>query len=273
MTFKNILALLGRGPGTAWPYAMSFASAFEAHLTAAALVDPPLPDIAYAGLPYDIIASAQREARQTAAEALRDAEELARRDGLACSGTLIEADGEPLDEALAKAARSFDVTIVGQPGPESHGEERSVLNAALFRSGRPVLWVPYIQRAPATFDTVLVAWDASQVAARAIGDAMPILAKAVKVEVVSVGPRPADPDQAPEVDIMRHLARHGIVASFERIDTSGDVADALLSHSFDITANVLVMGAYGHSKLRENLFGGATRGIIEAMTLPVFTSH
>src|SRR6185295_15922588 len=97
--------------------------------------------------------------------------------------------------------------------------------------------------------------------------------RAARVEVVSVGPRPAGPDAAAEADIMRHIGRQGIVATFERIDTSGAVADALLSHSSDIAASILVMGAYGHSKLRESLFGGVTRGILDTMTLPVFTSH
>jgi len=118
----------------------------------------------------------------------------------------------------------------------------------------------------------MVAWDGSAPAARALGDAMPMLARARRVEVVVVDDGP-DGDTIPGSDAQRHLKRHGIEAGLRRLTGTRDVADTLLSQASDTGADLLVMGGYGHSRFREFILGGATEGVLASMTLPVLMAH
>ena len=149
-----------------------------------------------------------------------------------------------------------------------------IAESALFEAGRPVIFVPYIQKAPLKLDNVMVCWDGSRSAARAIADAMPLLERAGHVEVVIVGNESGKQDEIQGADMGRHLARHGLNVEVERI-TRGDidVADVLLSHAANSGAEFIVMGGYGHSRLREFVLGGVTRGILHSMTVPVLMSH
>jgi nucleotide-binding universal stress UspA family protein len=136
------------------------------------------------------------------------------------------------------------------------------------------LIVPYIQRGGLTLDRVLVCWDGSRNAARAVGDAMPFIIRAKATEIVIVTNEDAKSDEMPGADIAHHLARHGADVEVKRIvSTETDVAGTILSHAADVSADFLVMGGYGHSRLREFVLGGATRGILAAMTLPTLMSH
>ena len=120
----------------------------------------------------------------------------------------------------------------------------------------------------------MVCWDGSRPAARAIGDAMPLLAKAGKVEIVSIADDPGKEDKIEGVDMSQHLARHGLKVEVERIPRGDvDVADALLSHAADSGADIMVMGGYGHSRLRQFLLGGVTRSTLRSMTVPVLMAH
>jgi nucleotide-binding universal stress UspA family protein len=146
--------------------------------------------------------------------------------------------------------------------------------AALFQSGRPVLVVPYIQRTGLKLDRLLVCWDGSRSAARAVGDAMPFIVRAKATEIVMVANEAAKSDEMPGADIAHHLARHGAKVEVKRIvSIETDVASTILSHAADSSADFLVMGGYGHSRLREFVLGGATRGILASMTLPTLMSH
>ena len=137
-----------------------------------------------------------------------------------------------------------------------------------------MLIVPYIQRRGLTLGRVIVAWDGSRSAARAVADAMPLLVRAKATEVLTVASEQAKSNEMPGADIAHHLARHGMkveVDSIVTIDT--DVASTILSHAADISADVLVMGGYGHSRLREFVLGGVTRGILGSLTFPTLMSH
>ena len=148
------------------------------------------------------------------------------------------------------------------------------VEAALFGSGRPVLIVPYIQQAGLKLDRVLVCWDGSRTAARATADALPLLAKAETTEVITVTDGAGDQDEIPGFDIAKHLARHGIKVELKRIVRGDvDVPNIILSHAADTSADLIVMGGYGHSRLREFVLGGATRGLLQSMTVPTFMSH
>jgi nucleotide-binding universal stress UspA family protein len=143
-------------------------------------------------------------------------------------------------------------------------------------SGRPILVVPYAGHFATLGQRVLVGWDASREATRAVGDAMPLLAAAEQVTVLAIDPQagPGGHGELPGADISLHLARHGVKAVIERtVSADVPIGDVLLSRAADLGADLLVMGAYGHSRARELLLGGATRTVLGSMTLPVLMSH
>lgn len=149
-----------------------------------------------------------------------------------------------------------------------------IVEGALFGSGRPVIVVPYIQRKGLKLDRVVVCWDGSRAAARATGDAMPFLTRAKKISVVTVGAAPAKSEDVPGADIAQHLARHGRNVEVQRLVVADiDTTSAILSYVADAGADLIVMGGYGHSRLREFVLGGVTRGILGSMTVPVLMSH
>jgi nucleotide-binding universal stress UspA family protein len=198
-------------------------------------------------------------------------------------GKMIETTGvtadwrcEEGDAALAitRAARHADLTIVAQPPPE--GEARAMLNHiheyVVLAAGRPVLVVPYIGVRDTIGARIVAAWDGSREAARAIGDALPFLTNAETVTLLMIDAGD-NPDVAPD-DIRRYLARHAVDAELVATPSAGlDVGDVLLSRAADRDADLLVMGAYGHSRLQEFVMGGASRHIFQHMTVPVLMSH
>ena len=148
-----------------------------------------------------------------------------------------------------------------------------IAEGALFGSGRPMIIVPYIQKAPFKLDRVMVCWARSS-AARAIADAMPLLTKAGKIEVVIIANERGKEDEIEGADMGQHLARHGLKVDVKRISRGNiDVADVLLSHVSDSGTDFIVMGGYGHSRLREFVLGGVTHSILRSMTAPVLLSH
>jgi nucleotide-binding universal stress UspA family protein len=171
-------------------------------------------------------------------------------------------------------ARRFDLAIVGQAEPEISSMEQIIGETTLFESGRPMIMVPYIQKAPFKTDNVMICWDGSRTAARAVADAIPIIRKSGRVEIVIVASDRGKQDEIEGADIGQHLARHGLKVDVHRISGGNiDVGDALLSHAADSGADFMVMGGYGHSRLREFVLGGVTRSIFGSMTLPVLLSH
>jgi len=171
-------------------------------------------------------------------------------------------------------ARRFDLSVIAQAEPDKVAPEELIVEGALFGSGRPVVIVPYIQKTGLKLDRVMVCWDASRNAARAVADAMPLLALAKAIDVVIVASERPKSDEIAGADIGQHLARHGLKVEVKRIvATDTDVANTLLSHAADTAADFIVMGGYGHSRLREFILGGVTRGILASMTVPALMSH
>jgi nucleotide-binding universal stress UspA family protein len=175
---------------------------------------------------------------------------------------------------LARIARRFDLSVIAQPEPNQPALSRVFVEAALFETGRPLLIVPYIQAAPLKLDRIMLCWDGSRSAARAVGDAVPFLLQSKATEIVMVSGEPAKSDELPGADIGHHLARHGIKAEVKVIASPEiDIADTILSYAADQSVDLLVMGGYGHSRMREFMLGGVTRGILASMTFPTLMSH
>jgi nucleotide-binding universal stress UspA family protein len=263
-------------PDVAANFAISITAAFDAHLTGIAFLYQPLMPmmIGRHGIPPDIIESLRIANEKAAEAAVARFDEASRRSALSAEARMVDAPVASAPGLFAGIARRFDLSVIAQPQPEKPALDRLIVEAALFDSGRPVFIVPYIQRAGLKFDRVLVAWDGSRSAARAIADAMPFLMRATAIEIVIVASEAVKSDEIPGADIARHLARHGVKAEVNRmISTETDVASTILSHVTDVSADVLVMGGYGHSRLREFVLGGATRGILNSMTVPTLMSH
>jgi nucleotide-binding universal stress UspA family protein len=185
-------------------------------------------------------------------------------------------EGPEADPALH--ARYADLAILGQLDPDRVETElvRPRPEQVALASGRPVLIVPYAGHFDNAGRRIVIAWNSTREAARAVGDAMPFLASAELVTVLTIDPRegPGGHGELPGADIAVHLARHGVKTQIERTVSAGlPVGEVLLSRIADLGADLLVMGAYGHTRLRELLLGGATRSVLRSMTVPVLMSH
>jgi nucleotide-binding universal stress UspA family protein len=274
---KDIVVNLsvGEKPGPACAYAVSLAAAFDAHLAGIAFLYDPIVPISGAGyIPADVIDAQERENEQATRSALNQFNTACARAGVSAEPLTLTASYGGVGEQFGRIARRFDVAIVGQAEPETSAVEEIIAESALFESGRPVIVVPYIQKAPLKLDNVMVCWDGSRSAARAIADAMPLLAKSRRVEVVIVTNERGKQDEIEGADIGAHLARHGLNVEIRRTALGDiDVADVLLSHAADAGSDLIVMGGYGHSRLREFVLGGVTRSILRSMTAPVLMAH
>jgi len=277
MPFKDVAVLLQTDAQTdvVSPYAISFASAFGAHLTGIGIaVDMIVPAPIMSEIPTDIFAAAFAKAKSEADAACARLDKEARLAGISVSTHVITGSPGSAEDEFAILTRHFDLTIIQQPDPDSLGDDEILIESALFGSGRPVIVVPYTQQAPFKRHHIVVAWDGSVPAARAIAGALPVLQSADKVQLVVVNEKKQRMAvDLPGFNITRHLARHAINAELQKLPDVGDVADTLLSHLADTSADLLVMGAYGHSRLREFILGGATKGVLSAMTVPVLMAH
>lgn len=168
-----------------------------------------------------------------------------------------------------------DIVVAGQLNPDKHiYSEYHQPEHIIMGSGKPVLVIPYIGFPETMGDNIVIAWDQSREASRAIHDALPLLRKAKKVHIFSAVNRKQRENELVAVDMAEHLARHDInIDTNPTVLTDVPVAETLLSRCADYDADLIVMGAYGHSRLREYTLGGTTRTILKSMTLPVLMTH
>jgi nucleotide-binding universal stress UspA family protein len=184
------------------------------------------------------------------------------------------ADGY-VDGELPVQARYADLVVVGQAEPEPTATPSDLPETVALATGRPVLVVPHIGAKPPG-KTVLLCWNASREAARAAADALPFLKAAQKVVVLAVNPRTsaAGHGAEPGADAAAWLTRHGVKVTVQRdVAPDADVGAVILSRAADLGADLIVMGIYGHSRMREMVLGGASRTLLGSMTVPVFMSH
>lgn len=280
MAIKDILVQVdtSRGNTARIDAALALADAWDGHLAALALVpEPYIPAAVGVNIPPEILEQ-QRQRAQEQADALLDAvDDRAGRFGRPIERRREIAAVDRLPAVFARHARHADLTVVGQPDPEEGGVDQAFLVEASFMySGRPALIIPYIGTRTMPPETVICCWDGSREAARAINDAIPFLEKAKRVLVTVIDPEKLGGRVGPiaGADMAAHLAHHGIEVEVKDLESGGlDVPDVILSHVADEAADMLVMGGYGHSRLREIVFGGTTQYILEHMTVPVLISH
>ena len=255
-------------------YAEAIAREFEGHLTGVLQHILPqviaAPDASFAGF----IETAYAESRQRA-DAVQDrlAAQLAK---LAVPHDLRRIEGFPgtIGGALAAEARLADLFVGTRPYGDPHGQER-IEEAVLFHSGRACLFVPPGGTPPARYGTIMIAWKDSREAARAVSEALPFLRRASRVFVTVVEEDGASEElgQAVGTDIGRHLSRHGITAEIRPVSGWSSPAEALLNEARLGSADLIVMGGYGHSRFRQWLLGGVTRHMLTHADIPILTAH
>jgi nucleotide-binding universal stress UspA family protein len=177
-------------------------------------------------------------------------------------------------QVLIEYSRLRDLTIL--PMPERDYLDQWYAESVIFGSGRPSVILPHERKRSGSFalDTVIVAWDFSRAATRAMADAMPILEKAKRVCVLTVTKEKAIDTRRSGVELAKHLARHGADVVLDEVDAKGrSISDVFEAHVTYRNADLLVMGAYGHSRLREFVLGGATKSMLTRPPVPIFMSH
>lgn len=257
-------------------YAISVAELFDSHIAGIAFsYSSVIPIYMMPDIPSDVLAGVIAENEKTAREAISRFEAAAKRSLLSAEPRLVTESEDGPPGTFAKMARRFDLSVVRQSDDDRWANNDVLIEATLFESGRPLIVVPYIQKDGLKLDRIVCCWDGSRAATRAINDALPFLKKAQVVELfIVINEKTSGERELRGVDIANHLARHEIKVEVEtRPAADIDVASAILSHVADCSASMIVMGGYGHSRLREFVLGGATRAILSTMTVPVFISH
>ena len=282
MALKDILVQLDTTPRC--PARLNLAAALAArhgaHLAGLLVADIPSANYFYGAAmplvpanPDEIIRRLRDEATAAAAPVQQAFNDCLRRNGIEGEWRMVE--GNP-SVTTALHGRYADIVVVGQPNPYEPSDGDPITVTTVMTSGRPVLAVPFAGDFPAIGERVLIAWNASREAARAVNDALPLITNAKHVTVLAINPQPGigGHGDVPAADISLHLARHGLKAEAAHT-VAKDIADgeALLSYAADIGADLIIAGAYGHSRARELVFGGVTRTLITEMTVPVLFSH
>jgi nucleotide-binding universal stress UspA family protein len=280
MTLKNLLVYIDDKPSCEkrLEAALALATAFDAHLAGLTLIaEPHVPPALGVHIPAEVLSSQREAAGKRAEEILEKARSQSDRAGIAIE---LRHEWVMLDDfapAFARHARHSDLSIVGQADPdEGDVDAELIAEAAFMQTGRPTLLVPYIGARKLPPSRILIAWDGSRESARAVGDAMPFMVRAESVTVLVVDPgglKGRVGDQ-PGADLATHLARHKVKAEVVTAASGGlGVGDVIIGQATDMGAEMVVMGAYGHSRLRELVLGGATQSMLDHMPIPALLSH
>lgn len=258
--------------------ALALAESHGAHLTALVpTATPLLPSYIGATLPRELIELQESNARERAAAAAAAFETSAKAGSVKTEVRLASCEEPRVAEVINLHARYADLVILGQYNEDQPTPTGGALvEDVILGAGRPVLIVPYIgaQRTPG--ERVMLAWDGGREAARAAQDALPLMeaAKEVVILVIGASRNPGEHGEEPGADIALHLSRHGVSAEVHRSEGADlAVGEEILSRLADAGSDLLVMGGYGHSRLREVVLGGATRTLLREMTVPVLMSH
>ena len=279
MTYRSLLVFLDQDPLCAarTQVAIQLAMVFDCHLVGVAptgLVDLPLSQ--------QVDPSLEKLSAMAWSALCGHAEQAAERFRQECRAAGVKSVEAVIDESdkaqsLVRHAHCSDLTVMTQADPTAPGHRaaQALVEQVVLYGARPTLILPYAGRFATVGSNVLVAWDDSREAARALSDALPLLRLAKHVQVLSWSEGGTD-DEAlrPRLDALNQWLRWQGVSADLRVETADiGIADAMLSRAADLSADLIVMGAYGHARWTERVLGGATRGLLATMTVPVLMSH
>ena len=279
MAIKDILLALQSHPeptkASMIEHAVAIAAALDSHIAAVACeihleIPSSLISTSLLNVPA-LIAEETRKSRANVDQLLTAFEATAARQDVRFESIRERCLSGEVPDMLVEYARLRDLTIV----PVSEDHARWCSEAIIFGSGKPTLVLPECPSVPSfQLKTVLVAWDFSRAAARAVADAIPLLERAKHVRIVTVmGEKPVDSKHSAE-ELAKNLSRHGLEVELDRIESKGrTIGETIEAHAKSCDADMLVMGAYGHSRFREFVLGGATRTLLARPPLPILFSH
>ena len=279
MQYKNILVYLDDGASNTerMKTSLSIARAHHARITGVALnTAPSLQTMIRAGISgaHELLEKGQVQAKVVADEFTA----LATAENIDYDTRVIECKEGRAAQKLAHLARNFDIAVLRQANPDRPNADlvTDVAEEVLFSSGRPVLFIPYIGAHAIPCQRAVIAWDGSAASTRAVHDALPLMEhmEEVVVLVVDAEDQERTNGEKPGDDISTHLNAHGINNRIERRVSDGVPTSTIILNALsDTGADILIMGGYGTSKLREVVLGGVTRTLLNSMTVPVFMSH
>jgi nucleotide-binding universal stress UspA family protein len=284
MSFQDILVVL-----RTYPEGVSVSAAVAAVETAAALA-PRVSAIACAikpRVPRSILGDAlisisamvgveHRKSEEDARNLLAVFEKVAKEKGVLGQQILESCYSFEVPDVLADHARLRDLTILPLPqgGDVPDFDARWYAEAVIFKSGHPAIVLPAQPRGPVAFETAILAWDKSRTAARAVADAIPILQKARHVRLLTVTGEKEITSRQSAADLARHLKLHDIIVVVDEVDAAGrPIGSVLQDQATKHGADLIVMGAYGHSRMREFILGGATQSMLSHPPAALFLSH
>ena len=282
MAFKDILLALTTYPDptpvSAVDEPVAFAVAVGARISAIACeINFRVPPNILGGALLDVPAMAAAEANKssTTAEKLLVAfQDAAEKRGVFRDRILDRCLTSEVPDVLVEYARLRDLTVV--PVPEGDLLQHAYAESIIFGSGRPTLITPNARKRAEHFElnTVVVAWDFSRPAARAVADALPILEKAKQVRVVTVTNEKIIDTKRSGEELAKYLSRHGVQVVLDNVDAAGQrIGNVLEAYAASRNADLIVMGAYGHSRVRDFILGGATKSMLSRPPIPIFLSH
>lgn len=276
MSFRTILAVVGASHGDEdLRIAADLCGQAGAHLSVLVAAWAPEP----MGR-YPTMTPAWVEQRDRSVQALQDrvgqARDLLGRREISFDVDSVYSEVAAADYDIGERAICCDLLLVGPDAFADADLKRQVLGGGLLQAGRPLLLVPPGTKPTLQPKTVLLAWDSRAQSARAAREALEMMTKADSVRVTMVDPTalPRGSGDEPGADVAAYLARHGINVTVDTLASGGKtVAQVLQQHAFDVSADVIVMGAYGHSRLREFIFGGVTQSMLDETKLPVLMAR
>ncbi|ASY56617.1 MULTISPECIES: universal stress protein [Sinorhizobium] len=273
MTYKTILLVIGANEHeNDLTAAADLCAAADAHLSVLLVklaAPPPIGD--YAAMSVAWLDERAEDMRQLD-EAVERARATLKGLGISFEANGIYCETAWADNDVGNRARYADITLIGASlKPDSPLRARAI-DGALFYSARPVLLATNRQSVTLRPRKILLAWNSTMESARAAREALELMESAEEVNVVVVDPSAASAKngEEPGADVATYLARHGIEVTVDRLPSAGRrVEEVLNQHAIDTSADLIVMGAYGHTRLRERIFGGVTKAMIEAPMVPV----
>ncbi|WP_091135078.1 universal stress protein [Microvirga guangxiensis] len=254
-------------------YGLSLAREAGAHATAlSASVKLVLTHAVASRMAAGLVAGENQRVKELAEAAAESARHQANLEGVPCTVESVQLQYAELVGRFTALSRVHDLTVV-DADPEILTMDRTLIEQALFASGRPVIVVP---RSVNTFAAgrIIVAWDGTPKAVRALNDALPFLREAEQVDLVSVSGEKDLTNSVPGAEVAPHLARHGVNVNVVNLSAQqADVAETLRNHAALTQADMIVMGAYAHSRLRQLVLGGVTQSLLKASPVPLFLSY
>ena len=275
--FKQVLVHLDASDtaGARLHAARSIAGRTGAAVTALYAAFPAYLDVAYA---HDLAPGLVEGLAEIDASRLADArgafDDEMRSDGPMAEWS--EATDVPVVDEFVQQALHADLLVLGQENPSSPapGVPQEFAQSVIIASGKPALLIPHVGWNRGVGDTAVVAWKETRESARAVAAALPLLQRARKVHVVAWGEARESPVRGQRLDLRRFLHLHGVDAEWHAGESEPKpIGERLLSRAFDLEADLLIMGCYGHSRARELVMGGASRTVLRSMTLPVLMAH